>query len=328
MLMHQKLSVLYIIAFVCSALLSCAVTGSQDLNLYESHPGIFLKSYSTAEQEAIEIGFTADPTRYTQDYAHMILWRIHIKNRDFSRQLSQLPDLNDGICTAEARALSAIYDYIHDVIFTKRSGTDHPQSARITMINDMISDGITNDRHRYSPSLEAFLWLILDGNFDPLFFSSQYSDSLTLTTDIWETMSGPRWQNYDLVLNRLNTPELIHYYINKKFRFRQGPTRGAFMLFKTNEGQSVDVAYFARQAMKRAGYRTFIRSVRVDDINGRKFHTGSGVIVSDDRYLLVADFNGTNRISGPHCNLSDVDYALAGGRKIIDSVWGVYDQLQ
>ena len=328
MMMSQRQRALFLIVFICLPLLSCAVTGSRKPTLYESQPEIFSKSYSTAEMEAIETGFKADPSQYTQDFASMILWRIHIKNREFSRQVAQLPDLNDEITPKEARALSTVYGYIHDITFTKRSGMDHPPSAKLTLLTEMISDGMTNDRYRYSPSLEAFLWLILDNNFNPRLFASQYSDSLMLTTNVWGAMSGPRWEDYDRVLNRLNTPELIHCFINKKFLFRTGRTQGASMLFKTNEGQAVDAAYFAQEALERAGYRTFIRSIRWRDDHGKGEHTGAGIILSDGRYLLVADFNGRNKMSGPFGTFSDMDDALSGGKKIISRIWGVFDLSQ
>lgn len=328
MMMPQRLCVVFLIGFVCCTLLSCAGTGSPMPTLYESHPGIFSKFYSTAEIEAIELGFKADPSQYTLDFAHMILWRIHIKNREFSRQLAKLPNLNDGITSAEARALSTVFHYIEDINFTQRSGPDHLPSAKLALLSDIISDGMTNDRYRYSPSLEALLWLILDERFNSWLFASQYSDSMTLTTEVWGTMSGPRWEDYDQVQNRLNTPELVHYYINNKISFRNGPPQGASVMFKTQKGQSIDAAYFAQRALKRAGYQTFIRSVRWNDGHRNGRHTGSGIILDDGRYLLVADFNGHNRTSGSYGNSADLDSTLAAGKKITDRIWGVYDQQQ
>lgn len=94
------------------------------------------------------------------------------------------------------------------------------------------------------------------------------------------------------------------------------------------KGQSVDAAYFVQKALKRAGYRTFLRSVRLrnDSLNG--IHTGSGIISDDGRCLLVADFNGHNRMSGPYSNCADMDSTLAGGKKIIDRIWRVYNVQQ
>jgi hypothetical protein len=72
----------------------------------------------------------------------------------------------------------------------------------------------------------------------------------------------PRWTDYKEVLDRLNSPELVDFYLQTKIGYEDaGSTRGAYLLFKTKAGYCIDAALFAVEALKRAGYQTFMRHV-------------------------------------------------------------------
>ena len=97
------------------------------------------------------------------------------------------------------------------------------------------------------------------------------------------------------------------------------------MTFKTKEGHCIDAAFFAVDMLRKSGYQTFMRHV-VWGLNvWTDNHAGSGIILKDGQYLIVADFTpGGNRFSGPYKTIEEVDNKLAGGRTIVVRRWGTY----
>jgi len=146
--------------------------------------------------------------------------------------------------------------------------------------------------------------------------------------DDWDTIEKAlrysRWKLFYRVADRLNSPEMISYYMNKYFLFRKTPASGVYFVFHSKKAQCTDAAYFAEFMLKRAGYKTFMRSVKWDEDPWDGLHTGTGIILDDGRYLLVANYTGINSIAGPFSNLESLDQKLSCGRKIIGNRWGAY----
>jgi hypothetical protein len=119
----------------------------------------------------------------------------------------------------------------------------------------------------------------------------------------WSTLETAtkysRWKSFYTVADRLNAPELISYYINKYFFFQKTPSHGVYLTFFRKRAQCTDAAYFAQFMLKRAGYKTFMRSVKWNDDPWDGIHTGAGIVLDDEGYLLVANFTGINSMGGP-----------------------------
>lgn len=144
----------------------------------------------------------------------------------------------------------------------------------------------------------------------------------------WETiqtaLDQSRWKSFYSVADRLNSPELISYYMNKYFMFRKTPANGVYFSFFNQEAQCTDAAYFTEFMLKRSGYKTFMRSVKWDEDPWDGLHTGAGIILDDGSYLLVSNFTGINALAGPFTDIDQLDEKMSCGRKIIDRKWGVY----
>ena len=147
-------------------------------------------------------------------------------------------------------------------------------------------------------------------------------------TNDWQQIENAvdqsRWKLFNTVATRLNAPELISYYINKYFSFRKTPAEGVYFTFFEKKAQCTDAAYFAQFMLQRAGYKTFMRSVKWDNDPWDGLHTGAGIILEDGRYLLVSNYTGINSISGPFKSHESLDQKLSCGRKIIGRKWGAY----
>jgi hypothetical protein len=312
---------LYIgILFIC--IIGCSTIGTKQPSLYDTRPGLFSKQYTTGELRAIKAGFKAYPFEYSQEFGNVLLWQIHYKNQAFSRQLAQLPALHDGITPDEARALHTVYAYIKGIQALRKKdpeSTLESGSRRQHILNEMTEDGLTNDQYRYSPSLEAFLWLIMDGHFDAQLFETEYMNSLTFTKTVWGNMEGPRWEDFDTVADRVNTPELLHYFITRNITYKKGHnTQSATQVFSRGFGDCYDVAFFGKYLLDRAGYTTALRQVKYT--NDQQY--GLLVIQQDGHYVLAVDFTSEgNTPSGPYGAISQVDDTLSGGRTIYYRSW-------
>jgi hypothetical protein len=141
---------------------------------------------------------------------------------------------------------------------------------------------------------------------------------------IGAAINRSRWKQFYTVADRLNSPELVSYYIDNYFFFRKRPASGVYFTFFEKKAQCTDAAYFAQFMLERAGYRTFMRSVKWSEDPWDGLHTGAGVILEDDRYLLVSNYTGINSISGPYADVEGLDDKLSCNRKIIGSKWGAY----
>ena len=128
--------------------------------------------------------------------------------------------------------------------------------------------------------------------------------------------------------DRLNSSELVDYYLDNNLTYRKAVAQGAYRIFKSKKGQCTDAAYFAYEILKKAGYKTFIRSVRWGTNDWNDVHTGSGIIMNDGQFILVADFGWEgihgNSLSGPYKNITDVDRRLSRGRRITHRAWGAF----
>jgi hypothetical protein len=121
-----------------------------------------------------------------------------------------------------------------------------------------------------------------------------------------------RWNEFDMVADRVNSPELVHYYIMTEFTFEPGEYAGPKKTFHRKSGNSAAVARLGRFLLKRAGYKTFKRKVRINNSLCATEHTGAGIVLDGGRYLLVVDFPKGKMITGPY-DLTGLDQALSKG---------------
>lgn len=251
----------------------------------------------------------------------------------------------------EMHGKSIKFDIQH---LSKQSKIESPRKYdKVTILEEITLDGLTLDQYRYSPSLQAFLWLIVDGKFDADSFERDYARSLTLLAEkmgrdelfwlgcrtnypnsfyftfaVWGDMEGPRWKDFGSVVDRLNAPELVHHYvnINSNFIYERGRNQIPSETFRFKTGQCISAAVFGEYCLKMAGYKAFIRSVNWPGDPYTTDHTGSGIVLEDGSYLLVIDFGPSgNRMSGPHKEVSDLDLQIAHGHRIIGRMWGHKD---
>ena len=111
--------------------------------------------------------------------------------------------------------------------------------------------------------------------------------------------SRKRWKNFKSVINRINSPELVQYYIMNEYSFDPDKQLAPASVFKFKYGDSASMALLGLKLLGAAGYHTFLRSVTIEDSECISNHTGAGIVMENGLYLLVVDFPKGKTISGP-----------------------------
>ena len=448
------------ILIIAVALTFAGCAATKQPSLYDAQPDLLTKQYTPDEIAAVKQNFDANPLQYSQELGNFMLWRINAKNNTFGRQLTELPDLNDGIDINEIDVLKTIDEYVEDVNFPPDFATKtklekrnllesltkvldyhvlvkwsseqenyssgiitiidpknnlilkevNPKSfeegdsivsintpfnvktgnamirinsltskddedyielifsasnnhslqvgsggsytlgdeskivylsstnentesdrlaekseivrlsstnenakkySKVEILEDLTLDGLKHDEYRYSPSFEAFFWLIKDGKFNAESFEGEYSNSFEFTIKVWGDMGGKRWGEFDKVTSRLNRPNLLHYYgkMNISDEDYWGDRKTNKSVFESGRGNCVDVSQFNAFCLSKAGYKTYLIDVDTD--------FGWHVIAAfkDKGKIYILDKMGpTHYFKGPYDSLYKIPYSIRGFR--------------
>ena len=84
-----------------------------------------------------------------------------------------------------------------------------------------------------------------------------------LNKDIFKNKGINRWVDFNMVVERLNSPKLVDYYQRKNFvyGYRYDDRASAYHLFKEKRGHCVDFTEFAVLCLRKAGYKAYERIV-------------------------------------------------------------------
>ena len=127
----------------------------------------------------------------------------------------------------------------------------------------------------------------------------------------------PRWNDPKAIIDRLNAPELLDFYINRNIEYKfvigcvhRSPSR----IIKYRYGDCDDLAYFGKKALSKSGYDVFGRIVGDRNIS---CHIGLVIRFEDESYVLAVDFRSDshNHMSGPYKTLLEVDQSLGYGSR-------------
>lgn len=149
--------------------------------------------------------------------------------------------------------------------------------------------------------------------------------------EILQDKNKNRWSKIDDVFDRLNSPELLDYYIDKNISYIYH-TQDCFpssTVFKKKMGCCRGLAFFGKRALDMAGYYTYAIGVI-----GPNNDPHVGLVRKDnDVYFLEVDFNdsGQNRRSGPYNSekrvIKQIGMTTSGVQRhtylnnVNDSVW-------
>ncbi|NQT55077.1 MAG: hypothetical protein HQ551_02480 [Desulfobacteraceae bacterium] len=105
----------------------------------------------------------------------------------------------------------------------------------------------------------------------------------------WDFSNQERWQDYEVVTSRLNSPELVNYYERMRFIYKSkkgrpdGKTGDPKTLFKTGFGNCSDHASFTAYCLKKAGYKTKVINVHP---SSRGYHAVCQFKIDGKKYII------------------------------------------
>lgn len=255
------------------------------------------------------------------------------KNPLFAIELGKLPEIQDGISSEEAVALENIVELYNE----------NPDSFEVAF-KQMYQIGIPEVRKYCSP-LQALFWLTEKGELDEVVSTINEFSLVSLLDSAWDfhenkwwvkytehwksdknayltTKNRIRWKNFTNVVDRLNAPDLLHYYINKHITYKKNRynSHRPKHTFSHNWGDCDDLAVFGNYILRKGGYKSYMRYVYWTADN--RGHVGV-VIKLEGGLLLAVDFVGNyqNQMTGLYTDISEVDEKLSSGHRYHDSGW-------
>lgn len=174
------------------------------------------------------------------------------KNPLLAKELGKIPEIQDGISEIDAMALERISIFYNQ-------NQKHFNSA-FERMNDV---GYTNVRKFCTP-LQALYWLALDDELKQIGISNY--TLIGLLNLAWyksgfEYDGTGRWDDFSDVTERLNSPELVDYYVSRNFTYKRirlrslDDYRNPYIIFTTKYGQCWLYTAFSTYCFKRAGYQ-------------------------------------------------------------------------
>jgi hypothetical protein len=159
---------------------------------------------------------------------------------DVAKEVNRLPEFQGKIGDPQIRALGRFLKVLANASYVEKAN-----------LTRFLSRGLPKIR-KYSAHLQAIFW-VLEKKDDENILTYSLE---TLLDKAWD-FSDPRWEDYETVTDRLNTPRLINYYQKKRFVFVPYPEHpwNPRALFKTNRGSCIEFTSFALVCLKKAGYK-------------------------------------------------------------------------
>jgi hypothetical protein len=261
----------------------------------------------------VSFGPTEPNIPYAGNPSPSVLNDLDQRNPLLVQELGKLPELQDGISSEEVANIEQLnkFYFQNQVAFDK-------------IFQKMYQVGLSEHR-KYCTPLQALYWLVEDGKIDTLHdLIDVYVYSLeNLLSVSWDfDGNSERWSDFNTVVDRLNTPELLDYYINHNITYKKNRTNSHTPkhTFLYHWGDCDDLAVFGKYILNKGGYKVDIRYVHWTSDN--RGHVGVVIKSEDGHYLLPIDFSPKgNTMSGPYKKISQVDIKLSYGHSFHDSGW-------
>jgi hypothetical protein len=200
-----------------------------------------------------------------------ILESFKIYNPSLPVEIGRLPDYQGNIEGNRLVALNRLYSII-----------ENTTPEQVKNLEIYLNIGVPEKRSYCTP-LQALLW-VLEKEDDV----NVLNHTLTQLLDkAWVFSEANRWQDYEVVSDRLNAPELVNYYQRVRFVYisKKGKAMGGHgepkKIFVNNSGNCDDTAAFAAYCLKKAGYENSVKNV-----HPTSWHTVCVFKYKDTKYII------------------------------------------
>jgi hypothetical protein len=178
---------------------------------------------------------------------------IKAANPLLAAEIGKIPELQDGISGSEEKALMQL------IMAYKKAPV-----AFDSAFKKMYKTGIPSIRSYCTP-LQALFWLYQDNKAELAGGIIADYSLIGLLEESWEGYfitadEQKRWREFNVVLDRLNSPELLDYYERHAigYKYLPGYYEGAghpSTLFEDKQGHCAQITDFTVYFLQRSGYK-------------------------------------------------------------------------
>lgn len=222
-----------------------------------------------------------------------LLERLYAIDPALGMEIGMLPELQGKVGERQILSLNRFINLISKVSKEEKSN-----------LANLLKVGQPKFR-RYCTPLQAIFWLLEEEETyvetflkpNPLHYPLK--DILIYA---WHFSENSHWNDFQIVTDRLNSPELINYYEQANFKYiSHGECLGsARRIFKSKKGCCSDYTAFSVYCLRKAGYNA--RAIKVVSPTGKAYH-----VVCE-----YEDKDGNEYIMDVDC------YSCTGGRGIVE----------
>ncbi|HID28793.1 MAG TPA: hypothetical protein EYP19_02175 [Desulfobacterales bacterium] len=184
---------------------------------------------------------------------------LYALDSSLALEIGKLPEFQGQPGQRQISALARFTDLIADATPEEKSN-----------LANLLEVGQPEFR-RYCVPLQAIFWLLEQDEtylkHNPLRYPLQ--DILNYA---WDFTEESRWRDFEVVTDRLNSPELINYYERANFTYvSHGECPGSAKgIFKSKKGCCSDYTAFSVYCLRKAGYDA--KAIKVVSPTGRAYH--------------------------------------------------------
>ena len=160
----------------------------------------------------LELNFLREPDKYTQQLFNHYISEVEKINPELGMELKKLPDFKN----IEINGIKKL-EGLEDLLVL--AGNPEYKSASEIIVNEGVKD-----KRKYCSPLEGLLWIAYDVEPEKFSVSGEFSLEKMMinawkNTTTSRNYTSKRWENFDEVVNRLNSPRLIAMYMINNISF-------------------------------------------------------------------------------------------------------------
>jgi hypothetical protein len=228
---------LIVLTFVCQLFCGCVSSGHEpNISALYRVPEL---SYKLAPLQDKSIYFKKNPLPTPAKISFQKLYQI---DPIIALEVGKIPEFEGAIGEAQILALDRFVTLI-----------ENAKSEEKVNLSNLLQVGKPEIR-RYCTPIQAIFWLLERQEYEYQNVLRQPLESLL--SESWDFSEKRRWSNFRMVTDRLNAPELIHFYSDWNFSYiRQGQRRiTAGYIFYSKKGCCQDYTAFDVHCLQNAGY--------------------------------------------------------------------------
>ncbi|HEC93423.1 MAG TPA: hypothetical protein ENI51_10610 [Candidatus Atribacteria bacterium] len=222
--------------------------------------------------------------------------RLYALNPTLALEVGRLPEFQGNVDERRIHALNRFVNLIENAT--------QPQKANLAKL---LKVGKPASR-RYCTPLQAIFWILERGKprSGPTVQEIEYFQLAKignraginplkyrleeLLAQAWDFSEQDRWNDYEMVTDRLNAPELVNYYQRVRFIYKskKGGIDNPYAyvgksqkLFETNKGNCMDVSAFTAYCLKKAGYKVW-----EDNVHPTGYHRVCFFKMNGNKYVI------------------------------------------